>query len=264
MQSFKDKNLPTVDKLISTKLKLLITVLLAVSLGIFSCEGPVGPEGPPGPPGPTGAVGPAGADGNLMHAGDGPPESGLGDPGDFYLDLTTGDLYGPKDNQGWGSPVNLSGADGQDGQNGQDGSQIHAGDGPPDAELGDEGDYYLDKANFQLYGPKSVDDWGEPINLQGPEGESGADGISGWVRVVSSEEISGGGSFKSIEIQCPVGKNVLGGGGRVTSNTLNFPSHEIIMNGSGPVTDTSWRVLMTNNSSFNGTMTAYAICANTN
>jgi hypothetical protein len=33
--------------------------------------------------------------------------------------------------------------------------------------LGREGDYYLDKDNYILYGPKSSAGWGTPINLKG-------------------------------------------------------------------------------------------------
>jgi hypothetical protein len=204
----------------------LVSILLVVSIGVFSCEGPVGPEGPQGPPGPPGAVGPAGADGNMMLAGEGPPSSDLGEPGDFYLNLINGDLYGPKDGQGWGEPVNLSGADGedgadgQDGQDGADGSQIYAGEGPPDAELGSEGDYFLDKTNFHLYGPKTDEGWGSPIELQGPEGPPGTDGVSGLQRIVQHETI-GPGVILTVTVQCPEGKVPVGGGFQATSSVVS-------------------------------------------
>jgi hypothetical protein len=194
---------------------LLLSILLAVSLGVYSCEGPVGPEGPQGPPGPPGAVGPAGEDGNMMLAGEGPPSGDMGDTGDFYLNLANGELYGPKDGQGWGEPVNLSGADGQDGA---DGSQIYAGDGPPDAELGSEGDYFLDKMNFHLYGPKTDEGWGMPLELQGPEGPPGSDGVSGWQRIVVNRTINAGENL-TVEAVCPGGK-VPVGGGFSSSNSL--------------------------------------------
>ena len=157
--------------------------------------------------------------------------------------------------------MNLSGADGQDGQ---DGSQIFAGDGPPDEGRGNEGDYYLDRENFQLYGPKSKEGWGEPIDLQGPEGDSGADGVSGWQRVTNSVEISANGGTQMMDISCPAGKNVLGGGGFVFSKVIGFDTRQTIVNMSAPVTDTSWRVQMTNNNSISATMTGYAICATVN
>jgi hypothetical protein len=250
MKLFNEQNLPTDNKPISYNLNLLLIVLLAVTLGIFSCEGPVGPEGPPGPPGPSGAVGPAGSDGNLMHAGEGSPESDLGEEGDFYLDLATGNLYGPKDSQGWGEAISLSGEDGKDG------SQIHAGDGPPEAELGDEGDYYLDKENYHLYGPKSGDGWGDPIHLQGPEGAAGTDGVSGWIRVVENETIDPESNLTVTAI-CPAGKVPLGGGYNASSSlVIVFKSH--------PTTD-RWIVTGRNTSAaIKQGLTAYAICANVN
>lgn len=71
------------------------------------------------------------------------------------------------------------GQDGADGQDGEDGSQIYSGDGPPDSSLGQVGDFYLDKTNFDLYGPKftilnsNTAIWGSPINLKGADGADG-------------------------------------------------------------------------------------------
>jgi hypothetical protein len=234
---------------VKRQLILLFSILLAVSLGIFSCEGPVGPEGPQGPPGPPGAVGPAGADGNMMLAGEGPPSGDLGEPGDFYLNLTNGDLYGPKESQGWGEPVNLSGADGEDGA---DGSQIYAGDGPPDAELGNEGDYFLDKTNFHLYGPKTDEGWGSPIELQGPEGPPGSDGVSGWERVVNNQTLNPG-EILTVTAVCPEGKVPVNGGFNGSSSVVEvFQSYP---------TNDRWVVRSRNtNESFKAGLTAYAIC----
>src|SRR5690606_20127169 len=64
----------------------------------------------------------------------------------------------------WGSPISLRGASGADGA---DGSQILSGDIVPDGMLGLEGDFYLNKSTFDLYGPKSSGAWGVPINLKG-------------------------------------------------------------------------------------------------
>jgi hypothetical protein len=100
-----------------------------------------------------------------MHAGQGAPESSTGNPGDYYLDTQNTLLYGPKtEGNSWGTPIDLKGADGQDGA---DGSQILSGTTAPAASLGTVGDFYLNTATFDLYGPKTVSDWGTPINLQG-------------------------------------------------------------------------------------------------
>jgi len=128
---------------------------------------------------PTNLNGADGQDGSQIFSGDGAPENSLGSVGDYYLDETNKDLYGPKTDNGWGQPTNLSGEDGEDGE---DGSQIYSGQGEPDASLGDLGDYYLDKTNYDLYGPKftilntGIVTWGVPVNLKGADGADGADG----------------------------------------------------------------------------------------
>ena len=146
----------------------IVTLLLVSSMTLFmACEGPQGPEGIQGSEGPQGQVGPAGEDGSVIHAGKGAPSDDLGNNGDYYLDQNTGELYGPKNDQGWGTPISLQGPPGPDGQDGEDGSQIYSGTGAPAASLGVEGDYYLDKSNYELYGPKSDNGWGTPISLKG-------------------------------------------------------------------------------------------------
>lgn len=141
-------------------------LLLVIGLALPACEGPTGPEGPQGLQGEQGAIGPAGEDGSTIHAGDGVPSADLGVEGDYYLDRTAAELYGPKTPEGWGTPITLRGPAGADGQDGADGSQIYAGEGAPDAGIGAVGDYYLDKANYDLYGPKTTSGWGDPLNLQ--------------------------------------------------------------------------------------------------
>lgn len=158
-----------------TSTKYLLSIVLIFGLGVMGCEGPAGPEGSRGPEGQEGAVGPAGEDGSVIHAGEGAPADDLGKVGDFYMDTAAAEMYGPKTQDGWGVPFTLQGppgadgedgADGQDGQDGEDGSQIYAGNGALDASLGVVGDYYLDKANYNLYGPKTSSGWGTPVNLQ--------------------------------------------------------------------------------------------------
>lgn len=58
--------------------------------------GSTGPTGPPGPTGPTGPTGPAGEDGSTIVDGSGPPIPTVGVVGDFYVDATNQDMYGPK------------------------------------------------------------------------------------------------------------------------------------------------------------------------
>jgi hypothetical protein len=158
------------------KYSIVCLILVACSLVFMGCEGPAGPEGPQGTQGqegPQGPVGPAGEDGSRIFSGSGAPDAGTGSIGDYYLDTITGELYGPKDNSGWGSPaIVLMGEDGQDGADGEDGSQIYSGTGAPDASLGAEGDYYLDTSSYELYGPKTASGWGSPLNLKGADGNA--------------------------------------------------------------------------------------------
>ncbi|WP_138430471.1 collagen-like protein [Fodinibius saliphilus] len=148
-------------------LRVLTLFLIATLPLFFGCEGPAGEQGPQGPEGQQGPVGPAGDDGSKIYSGQGVPGSSKGDMGDYYLDTSTGDMYGPKNDQGWGTPISLQGPPGQDGQDGKDGSQIYSGSSAPQSSLGKEGDYYLNKSTFNLYGPKTASGWGTPINLKG-------------------------------------------------------------------------------------------------
>ena len=66
------------------------------STGYTGPTGSTGYTGPTGETGPTGTTGPSGLRGTQIYAGYGTPATPLGSQGDFYLDLTTGTLYGPK------------------------------------------------------------------------------------------------------------------------------------------------------------------------
>lgn len=78
--------------------------------------GAAGPEGDPGAPGADGldgsdgAAGADGADGRTVLSGTGAPSSGLGANGDFYIDTTDWDIYGPKTAGAWGAGTSLIGS----------------------------------------------------------------------------------------------------------------------------------------------------------
>ena len=59
-------------------------------------QGPVGLQGINGPAGPTGPTGPAGANGSTVLNGSGPPVQSLGNVGDFYIDTSANEIWGPK------------------------------------------------------------------------------------------------------------------------------------------------------------------------
>lgn len=141
------------------------TGMICLFIGFGSCskEGIIGPQGEPG------EQGIAGIDGSTIHNGTGVPAGTIGKSGDYYLDKSNTDLYGPKTDSGWGSPLNLKGAKGDNGAAGQDGtpgSQFHSGNGMPQASIGHVGDFYFDKDNVSLYGPKIASGWGSPVSLK--------------------------------------------------------------------------------------------------
>lgn len=184
------------------KINYLSVLLVAALFFAASCgkDGATGPQGQTGPKGATGAqgtagtqgttgaVGPAGPtgangkNGSVIYSGTTIPATSLGAVGDFYLNTTTGLLYGPKTASGWGTGFSLkgpTGATGSTGATGAAGSQILNGSGIPSASLGNNGDYYLDKTNYLLYGPKTVTGWGPAVSLQGPAGTANVQ-YSGW------------------------------------------------------------------------------------
>ena len=146
----------------------------------ISCskDGAAGPKGDTGDKGSIGAVGPAGpagangAAGSIIYSGTTVPPATKGVVGDYYLNISTSLLYGPKTAAGWGDGNLLKSATGATGATGAAGSTTLSGAGTPAPGLGKNGDYYLDKTNYLLYGPKTAAGWGLPINLQGPQGNA--------------------------------------------------------------------------------------------
>ncbi|MDN5284538.1 MAG: hypothetical protein JWR38_812 [Mucilaginibacter sp.] len=163
-------------------LSIICLSFLLVKCGKDGAVGPAGNTGDKGAAGATGAVGPAGpagangSAGSVIYSGNTTPAASKGVIGDFYLDTSTGLLYGPKTANGWGTGFSLKGANGATGATGAAGSTTLSGAGVPAASLGKTGDYYLDKTNYLLYGPKTASGWGVPINLQGPAGPQGPAG----------------------------------------------------------------------------------------
>ena len=145
---------------------LLLLLLAFVTWGTISCS-KTGDTGPQGATGPKGAVGPAGTNGSQIYSGNTTPSASTGDSGDYYLDIATDVLYGPKSSSGWGTGISLAGSAGAAGKAG---SQIYSGSGAPATTVGAIGDYYLDVTNYVLYGPKTTSGWGTGIVLKGATG----------------------------------------------------------------------------------------------
>ena len=78
---------------------------------VSTTPGPTGPTGPQsnvtGPTGVTGpgVTGPTGPRGNTLLAGLGAPLSNFGVNGDWYIDTSGADFYGPKSGGAWGNPT---------------------------------------------------------------------------------------------------------------------------------------------------------------
>lgn len=55
------------------------------------------------------SIGPQGPRGKGVLHGEGPPSNSLGLEGEFYIDTTVNNMYGPKEAGLWGDPINLGG-----------------------------------------------------------------------------------------------------------------------------------------------------------
>jgi hypothetical protein len=175
----------------------------------------------------TGPTGAAGADGSKIYSGTGAPPAGLGSSGDFWVDLAGGFLYGPKTSGSWGLGLALqsgpagatgpasttpgptgatgpasstpgptgpaSSITGPTGPTGRAGATLLAGTGSPPNNYGADGDWYIDLAGADFYGPKLSGVWGAPAldllaitgptgpasSVTGPTGPAGAQGAIG-------------------------------------------------------------------------------------
>ena len=161
----------------TSKLYFFAMAFIALSISMLSCSGDDGDDGlvgPQGEQGVAGAVGPAGDDGSIIYSGEGEATASLGTTGDYYLDIATGILYGPKVNEdNWTDTDGLSLV----GEDGTDGAEIFSGEGVPSNNFGNTGDFYLDITNSILYGPAVTDDegdttWGAGLELKGADGNA--------------------------------------------------------------------------------------------
>jgi hypothetical protein len=193
--------------------------------GVQGLIGPTGPTGPTGPQGPQGVQGPigltgptgnTGTPGALWYQGAGIPAAGIGISGDYFLRVSTGDIYqkagttwslvgnikGPQGLQGIQGltgadstvpgPQGIQGNKGDKGDKGDQGIQgvqgikgdvgslWYDGGGAPAAGLGVNGDFYLNHANGDVY-QKAGGAWGLIANIKGPQGIQGIQGITGAV-----------------------------------------------------------------------------------
>jgi hypothetical protein len=174
-----------------------------------------GPAGPTGPQGPTGLTGPAGTNGTAVLNGTSAPSINTGVDGDFYINTASNELYGPKANGVWttsvlligpagpsgiagatGSvgPIGLTGPAGPTGNAGlpgatgpigltgpagTNGTAVLNGTSVPSLSTGVDGDFYINTASNELFGPKANGVWSNGVSLVGPAGVSGTPGNPG-------------------------------------------------------------------------------------
>lgn len=167
-------------------LTVQIFITFVLSLSVLSCKkGDLGPQGPQGEQGIQGQEGVSGADGSVILSGITAPDVSLGKNGDYYLNKSSSQLYGPKTSDGWGAPLNLKGSTGSAGSNG---NTILSGTIVPASTIGKNGDYYINTGNMFFYGPKTSTGWGTPVNLKGPKGDPGNANVSS--KIISATNIT--------------------------------------------------------------------------
>jgi hypothetical protein len=186
-------------------------------IGPIGLTGPQGIQGVKGDTGNTGPQGPTGDQGNpgaLWYQGAPAPGGAIGGNGDFYLRISTGDVYqkaggtwtlignikGPQGIQGIQGPTGADstvpgpqGATGLTGPQGATGSQgiqgvqgvkgdigslWYSGAGAPAVGLGVNGDYYLNHTTGDV-SLKTAGAWNVVTNIKGPQGLQGIQGITG-------------------------------------------------------------------------------------
>lgn len=104
--------------------------------------------------------------GSQILRGNGTPSDNEGKSGDWYVDLSTTIIYGPKTDKGWDKEKGIS----LRGKRGKS-TLILSGDTEPSDDLGNDGDYYINSSTQKLYGPKVDGKWGTfSIRLKGEDG----------------------------------------------------------------------------------------------
>jgi hypothetical protein len=120
---------------------------------------------------------------NTILNGKGAPSSALGINGDFYIDISTFNIYGPKSKNKWPTPISLKGpsgasgdkgssSSGAKGEPGEKGTKGEKGEAGAKGETGAQG-----AAGTQ--GAQGEQGLTGPTGPQGPQGETGATGATG-------------------------------------------------------------------------------------
>lgn len=90
--------------------------------------------------------------------------------------VNLGNVQGPTGATG---SVGATGSTGSTGSAGTNGNSLLHGAGAPSSGTGNNGDFYLDTAANNIYGPKTAGAWGASTSIIGPTGATGAAGATG-------------------------------------------------------------------------------------
>ena len=117
---------------------------------------------------------------NTILNGKGAPSSAIGINGDFYIDISTFNIYGPKSKNKWPTPISLKGPSGASGDKG---SSTSGAKGEP-GEKGTKGEKGETGAQGAAGAAGATGAQGEqgltgPTGPQGPQGETGPAGPTG-------------------------------------------------------------------------------------
>ena len=148
-----------------------------LQISLIGPTGATGPQGPQGPQGQQGVDGFVGADGSSILNGHGEPGPSVGSADDFYVDLDTYYIYGPKADT-WGTGVSIIGPQGPQGTQGIQGIQGDAGPQGPQGPQGATGPQGA-QGPTGPQGPQGADGPQGNTGPQGPQGDNGATGVQG-------------------------------------------------------------------------------------
>lgn len=95
------------------------------------------------------------------------PTSITGVDGDFYINVTSNSIFGPKISGAWGSGTGIGG------------KSVLSGSVDPISSNGSNGDFYINVIDNKIFGPKSNNSWPTGVSLVGPQGNPGIQGTVG-------------------------------------------------------------------------------------
>jgi hypothetical protein len=111
------------------------------------------------------------------------------------------------------------------GTQGPAGPGIENGSGPPSLNTGALGSFYIDTSNLIIYGPKTINGWGDGTNMVGPQGAQGDPGVATYIHVQENASTTWTithnlGFYPNIEVVDSAGNAVIGNYQFTNLNTL--------------------------------------------